>query len=211
MVLVLAEALAVPLRERNTLLASAGFAALYVERRLSDAVLAPVRAACEALLDKHEPLPAFLFDRHWNILSANQASRRLLHLPERVEGLNIVRLLAGNPAAPQLVSNWVEVAHSMLDRLRLEARTFGPDPALDELMALVRSDPALRQPRPVRRTGDPFIGSRIHTPLGEVVLFSTLAEFGTVDDITVRELRVELFFPADSESGRILELAAQPR
>jgi transcriptional regulator with XRE-family HTH domain len=205
MVIALSEAMTVPLRERNALLTAAGFAPIYAERRLSDAALAPVRAAYEALLAKHDPYPAVLFDRHWTIVSTNVAARAVLGLPPQPEGVNIIRMLAGNPLTPQLIANWPEVAHDLRDRLRLEARAQGHDPALEELIALMEEDPALARPRPQRRLeSSPFVGARLKTERGEITMFSTIAEFGTVEDITVRDLRLELFFPADADSARVL-------
>ncbi len=208
MIVSLSEALAVPLRDRNALLHAAGFAPVYIARPLTDAALAPVRAAYEMLLDKHEPYPAILFDRHWTLVRSNRAAKAALALPG--EPLNLVRLLAGNPATPQLIVNWGEVAHDMLDRLRLEARSTSGDPVLEELTALLQADPVFKSTTSPRRPpGSLFADVRIKTAHGEVCLFSTIAEFGTIDEITVRDLRIELFFPSDDHSRQVLiELSA---
>lgn len=205
MVVVLCDAMDVPLRERNALLSAAGFAALYAARPLHDNALAPVRAAYEMLLQKHEPYPAILLDRYWNLLQANRAARSMLGLPAKLEDINLVRMLACNPATPMLVANWLEVAHGFVDRLRLETAVAGGDPMLDHLISLLLTDPVFADGKSTGQTSSgPFIGARIRTAGGEVKLFSTIAEFGTVEDITVRDLRIELFFPADDDSRAVL-------
>ncbi len=155
------------------------------------------------LLDKHEPYPAILFDRHWTIVQSNRAAKSALALS--AEPFNLVRSLDGNPATPQLIVNWGEVACDLQDRLRLEARSAGADSVLEELIALLQADPVFKSTTSPRRPpGSLFANVRIMTPHGEVNLFSTIAEFGTIDEITVRDLRIELFFPSDDRSRQVL-------
>ena len=210
MVVTLGAALEVPLRERNELLLAAGFAPVYPEHPLSAERLAPIRLACETLLRRHEPYPAIQFDRHWNLLAANAAARRMFGLPDGDAPVNIVRLLAGHPAIDDLVQNWPDVAHDMLARLRLEAANAGPDPELGALIALLA---AAAPPYNAKGTAvpraNPFVVVHLQTPLGAIKMFSTIAEFGTVEDITVRDLRVELFFPSDAVSAAVLEALAK--
>jgi hypothetical protein len=199
------------LAERNRLLVAAGFAPQYTQRPLEDASLAPVRKAYDALLDKQEPYPAILFDRYWNLIAPNRAAQRLLGLPPAgKEPLNLVRMLAGNPAAPKLVANWPQVAHHMVQRLQLELEAAGEDKELRALIDALKSDPALGQGRAVHDPAHgPFIGVVVRTPGQDIALFSTIAEFGTIEDITIRDLRVELFFPADAASEAALRRLAE--
>ncbi len=214
MVVTLGAALDVPLRERNALLLAAGFAPAYPEHPLSAERLAPIRLACESLLARHEPYPGIQFDRHWNLLAANAAARRMFGLPDVVPlgdaPINIVHLLVGHPAIGDLVANWPEVAHDFLARLRLEAANAGPDAELEALIGLlVASAPPHTGQGPVGPRANPFVVVHLKTPLGAIKMFSSIAEFGTVEDITVRDLRVELFFPSDPASAAVLEALAR--
>lgn len=210
MVVKLGAALDVPLRERNALLLAAGFAPVYPEHPLSAERLAPIRLACDTLLHRHEPYPAIQFDRHWNLLAANAAARRMFGLPDDHAPVNIVRLLVGHPAIDDLIANWPEVAHDFLARLRLEAANAGPDPELSALIALLASAaPPHAAKGPAGPRANPFVVVQLKTPLGAIKMFSTIAEFGTVEDITVRDLRVELFFPSDPASASVLEALAR--
>lgn len=207
MVIGLAAAMDVPLHARNALLSAAGFAAIYAARPLDEGTLAPVRAALDQMLTHHDPYPGILLDRHWNLLQANQAATVLLGPllgdgPDR----NVVRQLVGNPQTAETIINWSEVAGDLLTRLRLESVHAGGDSVLDALTALLSADPALARKTPPLRAASagPFIGVRMRSGNTEIALFSLLAEFGAVDDITVRGLRLELFFPANDASAEAL-------
>ena len=211
MVVALSAAMDVPLRNRNTLLTSAGFAPAYAERKLTDSVLAPVRAALDFMLTRHDPYPGILLDRHWNLVQANRAATLMFapFLASRATA-NLVELLAANPLTEKLIVDWPAVARDFLARLRLEAAHAGDDPELERLIALLAAEPALAGPVPVRdQSANPFIGSRLRVGDTEIALFSTIAEFGTVEDITVRDLRLELFFPADPASDAVLRAASE--
>jgi transcriptional regulator with XRE-family HTH domain len=206
MVVALAAAMDVPLGRRNELMHAAGFAPLYRARPLDDQVLKPVRRALDLMLARHEPFPAILIDRHWSLIEANRSAMSLLGplLGAGVDG-NIVHRLLGNPEVPRLVANWPEVLRDLLARIRLELAHAGGDAELEALTALISADPALAGPLAARDPGaDPFVRLRLRVPSGEIALLSTIAEFGTVEDVTVRDLRLELFFPADAVSEEVL-------
>lgn len=209
MVVALSVALEVPLRSRNTLLAAAGFASLYPERSLDDKALAPIRAALELMLARHDPYPGILLDRHWNLIDANVTAKRLFApLLQDAATTNIVELLVSNPLTETLVADWPVVATEFTARLKLEAAHGGHDPKIEKLIALLapiagRAGTARHVP-PHR----PFLATAFNTPGGRLEVFSTIAEFGTVEDITVRDLRLELFFPADEASAKILRTLA---
>jgi transcriptional regulator with XRE-family HTH domain len=203
LVLRLAEQLEVPLRERNALLLAAGFAPAYEERPLDAPEMQGVRDAVQHVLDGHEPYPAAVVDRGWNLVAANRgiallaagATARLLEPP-----VNVVRLsLHPDGAAPRIV-NLAEWRAHMLDRLERELALTG-DPRLRELLDEVRDYPA---PVAAGRPNELVVPLHIHTTAGELRLISTVTIFGTAVDITVAELTIESFFPADQETAAAL-------
>lgn len=201
MVVRLAESLEVPLRERNTLLLSAGYAPAYQESEWTDDALTPVRTALESVLRGHEPYPAILVDRRGDLVSANDAFHVLVGDVPLTPPVNVPRLfLHPDGLAPRIVNFDVWAWH-VLDGLRRQAAR-EPDPSLtaviDELVALV----------PDRNPGPDHLGFavplRYRTPDGELNLMTTLSHFGTAVDVTVAELRLEAFLPADKETAAIL-------
>jgi transcriptional regulator with XRE-family HTH domain len=197
MVVRLAESLEVPLRERNALLLAAGFAPAYPETRWDDPPLAPVREAVERVLAGHMPYPAVAVDRRGDLISANDAFSTVV-AGEAVEPpLNVPRLLLG--MRPRIV-NYGEWAWHVVDRLR-EHAVQTPD---ERLTALVEELSGLAGERP-RGTSLGF-AVPLQLRYGDHVLhlLTTLAHFGTAVDVTVAELRLEAFLPADAETAEIL-------
>jgi transcriptional regulator with XRE-family HTH domain len=210
MVLKLAERLNVPLRERNVLLVSAGFAPAFPQRSLDDPALRSAREAINLVLKAHEPNPALAYDRHWNLVSANRMVAPLLEgVPERLLGqpFNILRL-AFHPEglAPRTV-NLAEWCAHLLERLHRQCEATA-DPELLKLYQDLRSFPipARSGPIPPDSVAIPF-KLRHH---GEVLsFFSTTMVFGTPVDITLSELALETFFPADElTADRMRKMAA---
>ncbi len=217
MALHLAAALDLPLRERNHLLLQAGFAAAYDERSLSSADMTAVRQALELTLRHHEPFPAIVIDRAWNLVLANQATFRFLALfgPQeaiwaRVDpsGRRNVMRLSFHPAGLQaFLRNWREAAGQALNRLQRETAADPGHLALRELF-----EDLLRMPGvPVdwrARVWDtvppPIVPLELDLQGRTLRLFSMLSTFGTALDVTAEELRVETFFPADDASDRFL-------
>src|SRR4249919_2472220 len=211
MVLKLAERLNVPLRERNVLLVAAGFAPAFPQRSLDDPALKSARAAIDLVLRAHEPSPALAYDRHWNLVSANRMVMPLLQgIPERLLGqpFNILRL-AFHPEglAPRTV-NLAEWAAHLLERLHRQCEATA-DPELLKLYQDLK-----RYPIPAR--SGPISADNVAIPFklrhnGEVLSFiSTTMVFGTPVDITLQELALETFFPADELTARRLR-EMQPR
>ncbi|MDQ3811431.1 MAG: helix-turn-helix transcriptional regulator [Chloroflexota bacterium] len=208
MILHLADQLDVPLRERNQLLLAAGYAPIFSEASLDSPHMAAVRAAVRKILLAHEPSPAVVVDRHWNVLDANSGlsifteciPAELLKPP-----INVMRLsLHPQGAAPSIINLRQWRAH-LLGRLRREiART--ADAALVRLYDEVRgyggaaSAAQLEIPGP----GEVVAPLRFRGRDQELVFFSTVAAFGTPLDVTVAELAIELFFPADSATAEAL-------
>jgi len=213
MLLHLAELLQVPLRERNAWLVAAGFAPLFGERRFDDPQLAAARAAVQLVLQGHEPFPAIAVDRHWNLLLANAAAQRLLaDIPAELLAppLNVMRLsLHPQGLAPRIV-NLGEWRGHLLARLRSQVAASG-DPALLELLRELSALPPLpgeRRESASTPCADVVVLFRLALPQGELALFSTITVFGTPIDVTLSELALEAFFPADAASAALLrELA----
>ncbi|WP_137864982.1 MULTISPECIES: helix-turn-helix transcriptional regulator [unclassified Sphingomonas] len=206
MVLRLADQLALPLRERNAMLLAAGFAPLYAERALDDPALAAARRAIDLVLKGHEPWPAVAIDRHWHLIAANAAIKPLLagcaaHL---LEGpINVLRLsLHPEGLAPRIL-NLAEWRAHLLERLRRQAMTTG-DSGLEALVAELEAYPFPDGAGQAEDMGGFAIPLRLATPLGELSLISTTTVFGTPLDVTLDELAIEAFYPADAITGERL-------
>ncbi len=206
----LAGALQVPLRERNQLLLAAGYAPRYEARTLDDPALAPIRDALGRLLTGHEPYPALAVDRGWNLVASNAAlgpllegvSAGLLEPP-----VNCIRLsLHPDGLAPRILNlgEWRgHLLHRVERQLRLTA-----DAGLAELLQELNGYPA-----PTGAAGPRSPAEEVMVPLrlaserGELTFFSTVTTFGTALDITVSEISIEAFFPADSQTAEAVTAA----
>ncbi len=205
MVLKLAERLEVPLRERNVLLVAAGFAPAFPQRPLDDPALNSARRAIDLVLKAHEPNPALAYDRHWNLVTANRMVAPLLEgVPERLLGqpFNILRL-AFHPEglAPRTV-NLAEWAAHLLERLHRQCEATA-DPELIKLYNDLRTYPLPARSGPVSPDNVAIPFKLRHN--GDVLSFiSTTMVFGTPVDVTLSELALETFFPADELTARRL-------
>lgn len=211
MVLQLASALDLPLESRNRLLSAAGFVGLYPRRRLDAEAMAPVRSALERMLRVHEPFPALVVDRAWNVRMTNRALPRLLEglggmeaMAARVGGPNMLRMTLHPEGLRPYIVNFDEIAAHLLSRSAREALEY---PALDELLKDVLRYPDLP---PRSRTVDssvpmlPVLPTRLALGDVQLSLITTLASFGTPQDLTADELRIEHMFPADDASEALL-------
>ena len=212
MLLRLGEALDVPLRERNLMLLAGGYAPVFAERPLGDPALEPARAAVELILKGHEPYPAIAVDRLWRLIAHNRAAPGLLGLaadPKLLQPpVNVLRLsLAPGGLAPHIV-NFGEWRAHVLDRLRRQVELTA-DP---ELIALAQELAALPGPAARERPRDyagVLIPLDLRTPAGALSLFSTVTVFGTPVDVTLSELALEAFYPADEATAALLRRMAQ--
>lgn len=220
MVMRLADRLDVPLRERNALLMAAGYAPLFRERPLDDPQLAAARAAVELVLRGHEPYPALAVDRHWNIVAANRAlaaligdaSAALLNAP-----VNALRLsLHPEGIAPRIV-NWHAWRAHLLSRLQrqIDASADATLAALHEELAAYPAPPGAQPPAGVADHQHIAVPLQLRTGLGTLSFYSTTTVFGTPVDITLSELAIEAFFPADPQTADALrahagDLSGQP-
>jgi transcriptional regulator with XRE-family HTH domain len=197
MVLHLAEQLEIPLRERNRMLLAAGHAPVYEQHALEDPEMAPVRDTIQRVLTAHEPNPAIVVDRHWEMLAANAAIGVLVDgcAPELLEPpVNVLRI-GLHPAgmAPRII-NYAEWRAHLVERLHRQIALTG-DVQLRSLLDEVSSYPG-------PDTTDPGPADEIAVPLrlrtadgGELTFISTIATFGTAVEVTASELSIESFFP----------------
>lgn len=211
MVLRLADHLRVPLRERNALLLAAGFAPLYIERRLDDPSLAAAREAVARVLEGHEPYPALAVDRHWTLLAMNAAVPPLLagvaDAALLAPPVNVLRLsLHPGGLAPAIV-NLAEWRVHILERLARQVELTA-DATLAALAEELAGYPAPPAPAAAPAAELVALPLRLRTPAGELAFVSTVTVFGTPVDVTLSELAIEAFFPADAATKRALIGAA---
>lgn len=220
MILHLGQVLEVPLRDRNLLLSAAGFAPAYAHRSLAGPELASVDQALDLMLGGLQPCPALVVDRDWNMIRANDAALRtfsaFVDLEQafgRIEapggGANVLWLLFHPEGLRPFIVDWERVAAAMLARIQGELLA---DPAwvagrtlLAGLRSLAGTSAAQEPQLPALPTPDPVLTLTLRSDALQLRLFSMIATFGTAQDITVRELRVEAFFPADDASRNALE------
>jgi len=214
MILQLSETLEVPLRERNSWLISAGFAPLFQSRALDDPRMGQVMGAVRLMLANHEPFPALALDRAWNVRLANAAFERLAAMLgedvwRRIGGArNLMRLFFHPAGIRPLVANWAAIAPLLWCRARREAETVGGEDMRRVLAGLEQfhdsgtlwagEDTALLPVLPLEIVKD---GVRIS-------LFTVIATFGTAQDVTADELRIETLFPADEATESLLRSLA---
>ena len=204
MVLQLCESLEVPRRARNALLNAAGFAPAYRRRDLAEAEMDHVRAAVDWTLARHAPYPALALDKHWGIVLANRPAGRLLAANGLGEGDSLLSLMADPAQMDALFENATEVMRHLTARLRTESAHLGGDPVLDEAAERLAREAATRGSAPEGPL-PPVIPARYRAGDRVLAFFSTLAQFGTAEDIALAELRIELMFPADEATRAILE------
>ncbi|MFN3745603.1 MAG: helix-turn-helix domain-containing protein [Hyphomicrobiaceae bacterium] len=215
MILHLAERLAIPLRERNILLVAAGFAPVYQERSLDDPALTAQRAAIEVVLKGHEPFPALAVDRHWTLVAANAAIGRLIagidaKLLE--PPLNVLRLSLHPDGLAPRIANYAEWKAHVITRLTQQVDA-SADAKLNELLEELKAYPRPRggpgtTPAQKRDFGNVVVPLQLMTPDGVLSFFSTTTVFGTPVDITLAEIAIEAFYPADKATAEAMRKPA---
>lgn len=202
MVLHLCQCLDVPHGIRNRFLHEAGFASLYAARDLESDEMAYVREALSWSLDRHEPYPGLALDRHWRIVQANRPARHLLQWLEIREGDSLLSALLEGRLALSVIANAAEIMPLMIARLRAESAYLGGDPVLDAaagaLAGSTTADPPDKSAPPA------FIPVVFDLGGGKLSFLSTIAQFGSVQDIAISEIKMEMFFPADQATREIL-------
>jgi transcriptional regulator with XRE-family HTH domain len=208
----LAEHLAVPLRDRNTLLLAAGYAPDYHETPLDAVEMAPVRDALDKILAGHEPFPAVIVDRHWTLVAANRPARAILTDGVADELLrppvNTLRVSLHPDGLAPRIANLPEYGTHLLTLVQREA-TLSGDAALAALYEELRGYPGVADPRAAAPNPHTVMFVPLELSVGADLLtfFSTIATFGTARDITLAELAIESFFPADRVTEAALRAA----
>lgn len=218
MLLHLAERMDIPLRDRNALLAAAGFAPVFSEHRLDDPEMQAVRRAVDLVLTGHEPHPALAVDRHWTLVAANRAVAPLLAgaAPDLLQPpVNVLRLsLHPSGLAPRIenLAQWrAHILHRLTRQIDVSA-----DPALTALSDELKGYPAPDGPafnasnsrsEPLPSHDDVVVPLRLRTEAGTLSFFSTTTVFGTAVDVTLSELAIEAFFPTDSATADVMRQA----
>ena len=215
MILKLAAGLDLPLRVRNDLFLAAGYAPIYAERRLDLAEMSGARDALELILRRHEPYPAIVTDARWNIVMQNAAAARIVAACVETDALarmssgravNFMHLMFAADGLRPHVENWLNTRAALLGRLRREAATNPLAPSGELLRELDDGASATRHlvdDRPI----EPMLALELRVGDARIRLFSAFATFGTPQDVTLQELRIDMSFPADEPTRRWLESA----
>ena len=208
MVLRLAVALDIPLRDRNGMLVAAGFAPIYPEHDLDHPAIERVMAALDRVLEQHDPFPAVVLDRRWDVVRVNTGAARLfgdLCAPDPVpDPANVLSLMLEPGPVRSAVENWNEVAPALLERARREAVGGVMDLDTAEFVQRLRTGPDAAVVAAAPRSIAPLVPViDIHFAYGDSTLrwFSVVSTIGTPVDITAQELRLEAFFPSDDETA----------
>ncbi len=216
MILQLSEALAVPLRERNDWLTAAGFAPVFKARPLEDPQMSQVLGAIRMMLANHEPFPAIALDRAWNIRLANASFERLsamlgadlwgrIGAPQR----NLMRLFFHPEGIRPFVTNWPAIAPLLWHRARREAEALGGQEMVQLLAELAPHQDAHTLWAMEEAALLPVLPVILEKEGLRVSLFTVIATFGTAQDVTADELRIESLFPADDATAALFRAAAE--
>lgn len=211
MILQLSETLEVPLRDRNSWLTAAGFAPLFKTRALDDPQMGQVMGAVHMMLTAHEPFPALALDRAWNIRMSNVSFDRMISLLgndiwDRIGGpqRNLMRLFFHPQGIRQFVTNWAAVGPLIWQRARREAEELAGaemKAVLDDLMPLQEADILWSAAETALVPVMPF---NMQIGAIQISMFAVVATFGTAQDVTADELRIETLFPADAQTETLL-------
>jgi transcriptional regulator with XRE-family HTH domain len=218
MVTRLSDAMDIPLRERNVLFKSAGYAAAYRETQLDEPAMAPVLDALNHVLLHHEPLPALVVDRFWNVKKQNRAADLMFSIggdPEEMlartggDGEFNLALLTVHPEGLRpYIANWDQAAPAFIRRLKSEALASG-DPVVQEKFArYIELAGPLEDMEPLGPSLLPVLPLELNIDGLELSLFSVISTFGTPQDITTDELRIEAFYPTDRKTAEFFRSAA---
>jgi transcriptional regulator with XRE-family HTH domain len=205
----LADTLGMPLRERNRLMRAAGFVPEFFETPLLTPALERMRQAIALILQHQEPYPAFVVNRHWEIVLANEAARRMNAFLMRGKALrhgNMLHQVFDPDDFRQVIANWSDVAGRFVRLLHEEIAAVPSDHVsrrlLDEILAYPDVPERWRN-RDVREEVPPILNLVFHSPVGEIRFFETITTFAGAQDVTLDELRIECSFPADEKTAAL--------
>ena len=211
----LADALEMPLRERNALLMAAGFAPKYPETALATPEMTQVRRAIEFILAQQEPYPAFVLNRRWDVLMANRAAVRVNGFVMRGRASahqNMIRQIFDPDDLRPAVANWEEVAGDLIRHLHDEVAASPTDAAARALLDEVLAYPGVPSHWRTRELGtapSPLLTTILRRDEHEFRFFSTITTFGTPRDVTIDELHIECCFPVDDATTELCRMLAR--
>lgn len=211
----LADALGMPLRERNALLRAAGYAATHPERALTAPALARVQQAVDLIITHQEPYPAFVISRHWEVLATNQAAVRLGGLmmggrPSR--HTNLLHQLFDPDDIRSVIVNWPEIAGRFIRHVHDDLAANPTDRRTRELLDEIfryPDVPARWRSRDLDEDPSPIITFTFRTPRGDLRFFETITTFAAPHDVTLDEVRIDCTFPADEHTARVCRELAE--
>lgn len=208
----LADELEIPLRERNVMLVAAGFAPVFQHRRFDDPSFDPIRAIVNITLERHKPFPAYVIDRHWNVVLTNAA------VPELYEGVdealmgppvNVVRMMLHPGGLAPRIRNLPVWRSHLLAQMRRQIELTG-DPQLERLLREALAYPASGAAAP-EWTGGPAVPLEIQTRIGLLSFIGATTVFGSPVDVTLEEIALEVMHPADAFTEQAVRKAAQAK
>src|SRR4051812_10750601 len=206
MVMRLAEFLELPLRERNALLLAAGYAPEYAQTPLSAEAMRDVRLSLQSLVDAHQPCPALVADHAWNLVLANDAALAFVEgMPDLLlpEPINIIRLAMHPQGLRDRIANFEEYSAHMMIRLHRQERATG-DPAIRELIRECESYPGIGRPRGMNHALAPVLAIRMTAADATLSFFTVVSTLGAPYDVTLDEIVIESFFPADAQTAQAI-------
>lgn len=214
MVMLLAGALELPLREQNALLNAAGFANVYGHTGINQQELKQARHALSVMLEYHEPYPAIVLDRNWNILMTNAANTRVFSQfvdPATVwsdigtgKAPNIMRVTLHSRGLKPYIANWGEFAAYFVHQLAQELATNPYNSEARELLDEIRDYPDMPDPHIAPRGYRPFLSLELEKGETRFEFFSMISTFGTPLDVTLQEIRIETFFPGNEQTEQAI-------
>jgi len=198
-----ADALNIPLRERNVLLLASGYAPFYSEQSIDTEEMAVVTRAIDRMLQQHDPHPALVLDRHWNVIRTNAAAPRFfgsfIDLEARTKPRNLLDLMFDPAGMRPFVEDWDKVAAGLLQRVRREAVGQVVDSGLTKLLERLRKYPGVASLKPTLAPQSPVLPITFRRGDTRFSYFSLITTVGTPQCITAQELRVECMFPTHTE------------
>lgn len=199
MILHLSDVMDIPVDARNQMMRAEGFAARFAATPIDDVAMAPIRRAVEWTLKQHEPYPGMVLDRVWTVVRLNKPAE-MLFAPLGIKAGQSLLSLVTAPVMAELVENWPEVAHHTMLRLRSESANAGGLPELDAAAQALAPHAKTQRDRFV----GPTVPAIYRFGNQRVSMFGTIAQFSTVTDVTLEDLKIELFFPSDENSDAFL-------
>ena len=212
MVMRLAEYLELPLRERNALLLAAGYAPEYAQTPLAADSMRDVRASLQSLVEAHQPCPALVADHAWNLVLANDAALAFVDgVPDELitDPINIIRLLLHPDGLRSRVVNFPAYSDHVMIRLHRQLRATG-DPAIRDLISECQGYPGIGRPRGATHAIAPVLAIRLAAGDAVLSFFTVVSTLGAPYDVTLDEIVIESFFPADAATARAIGMQPPP-